>query len=95
MEPPNQTGAPVLCFEFFPVPLGASLRAVIVPAFPQTLGEWRRVEVGNELRMYEGPRICGTATVEWIEPMDDTVSEIDQERFCTWATNGGSVSPPS
>lgn len=91
MSHAEQTGAPVLCFESFPVQLAVTVRAVLVPLYPQMLPEWKRVAVGDELRMYEGARVCGIATVEWIAPTDNRVSEDDRARFCAWARRDGAA----
>jgi hypothetical protein len=90
----EQTGAPVLCFGTFPVELGSITRAVLVPAFPEMLPQWERVAVGDELRMYEGSRICGRATVWWIDRTTQRIADDDRARFCAWASSSDSPLRP-
>jgi hypothetical protein len=77
MKNAEQVGALVLCLGHFPVELGDTTRAVILPFAPRSLDEWRRIEPGVELRMFEGARICGRATVEWITETCLPLSEVD------------------
>ena len=65
MAETDQAGAPVLCFGNFPVALGATTRAVIVPLAPASMPLWREVRRDDKLRMYEGSRVCGIANVQW------------------------------
>jgi hypothetical protein len=88
MAPPEQTGAPVVCFGSYPVLPGDTLRAVIIPMFPDRVGAWSFVEVGDPLLMYEGSRVCGRATVRWVRRSQHPVPESDQARFCDWAGGG-------
>ncbi len=85
----EQVGALVLGLAHFPVLLGETVRAVIVPFAPGSLSMWEQVSVGDELKMFEGPRICGLAVVEWIERTSRPVPEDDQSRFVKWAEGMG------
>lgn len=76
-----QTGAPVLAFDRVDVRPGETVRAVIVAMFPSHVPEWAQVVPGDGLRMYEGSRVCGRATVRWIELTTWPVSEVDQQRL--------------
>jgi hypothetical protein len=59
-DPARQSGAPVLCTNPATVAPGESCRAVIVPLHPRF---WHGLAVGDRLYLYEGPRLCGEATV--------------------------------
>ncbi|WP_157537087.1 hypothetical protein [Nocardioides sp. Root190] len=80
----DQTGAPVLGFAKADVEPGESTRAVIVPMFFEQVPAWLDVQPGDVLRMYEGSRICGRATVRWIEQATWRMPEAEQERFARW-----------
>ncbi|MGO4249452.1 hypothetical protein AB4Y87_19740 [Paenarthrobacter sp. RAF54_2] len=80
----EQTAAPVLGFSKENIQLGESARAVIVPLFLDSVPAWAEVRPGDELRMYEGPRICGMGTVLWIERATWPTPADDQERLATW-----------
>lgn len=54
MEPPDQTGAPVLGFDQEQIAPGDSARAVIVAFFPGMVPTWALVTPGERLAMYEG-----------------------------------------
>ena len=84
----EQVGAPVLCFGHYPVRPGDRTRAVIIPLVDLSLEHWRTVAVADELRMFEGPRVCGLATVEWIAPSTRPVPAEDARRFCAWVRGG-------
>jgi hypothetical protein len=80
----DQTGAPVLCCSASVLAPGESARAVIIPLTDASLVEWQLLGQGDELRMFEGARVCGHATVRWAENTRRPVSPSDQARFCTW-----------
>lgn len=82
--PGEQTAAPVLGFSRENIQLGESARAVIVPLFLDSVPAWAEVRSGDELRMYEGPRVCGVGTVLWIEQGIWPVPADDQERLAAW-----------
>jgi hypothetical protein len=88
-HPHEQAGAPVLCWQNDRIEPGDTVRAVIIPMFPET---WRDVAPGDDLAMYEGPKVCGKATVLWREdviwPLDD--SQVDL--FRAWARTGSRAS---
>ena len=81
MAETDQAGAPVLCFGNFPVALGATTRAVIVPLAPASMPLWREVRRDDKLRMYEGSRVCGIANVQWSAATRRLVPDEDQARF--------------
>jgi hypothetical protein len=63
----GQTGAPVLCSSASVLAPGGSAHAVIIPLTGAHLVQWRLLGQGDKLRMFEGPRVCGHATVRWAE----------------------------
>jgi hypothetical protein len=81
----EQTGAPVLCASVAEAEPGLSVRVVIIPMFPSF---WRDVQVGDELRMYEGLRLCGLGAVLWAEPTRMPLPEQDEARFCSSVHEG-------
>jgi hypothetical protein len=85
MSGTEQVGAFVLSLEHFPVHLGDTVRAVIVPFAPQSIDCWRAVRPGDELAMFEGARICGRAKVETTWSTARPVPERDERRFIDWA----------
>jgi hypothetical protein len=84
----DQVGAPVLWFGHFPVALGDTVRAVILPFAPGSLRLFRAVRPGDELRMFEGSRVCGRGTVEWVRGTHRPVQDSDQDRFVGWVEGG-------
>lgn len=93
MRPPEQAGAPVQCFGHFPVMLGDTLRAVLIPLAPELPG-WRDLRGGEVLPMYEGARVCGRATVVWIGAVTLPLPESDAASFAAWARGGYETGPP-
>lgn len=89
MEEIGQLGAPVLCIGKYPLPLGDSTRAVIVPI--SVLELWWHVRVGDKLNMFEGPRICAHAVVEWASTVYLPTPANDEERFNAWVHEGENV----
>jgi hypothetical protein len=90
----EQTGAPVLCSAASSLEPGDSARAVIVPLTDYHLVEWRLLNRGDKLRMFEGPRVCGHATVRWTETTRRPVPAADAARFRTWTESGGERPEP-
>ncbi len=88
MTPPAQTGGPVQCFGHHPVLLGDTLRAVLIPMFPDEVPGWHDLRGGEVLPMYEGSRVCGRATVLWIRAVTLPLPEPDAARFAEWARGG-------
>ena len=84
----EQVGAPVFCASSVEVTPGSSARAVIIPLFEGSLPQWRSVRVGDELRMYEGSRICGLGAVQWVEPARLPLPPDDDARFRVWTQQG-------
>ena len=84
----TQTGAPVLCSSASELAPGGTARAVIIPLTGTHLTEWRLPDPGDTLRMFEGPRICGHATVRWAATTHRPLPSADQARFCAWTTSG-------
>lgn len=85
----EQVGAFVLWLSPFPARLGDTVRAVIVPFAPGSLPLWEQVRVGDELRMFEGPRVCGKAIVEQVWDTTAPLPEEDAARFVRWASATG------
>lgn len=88
-SPPAQSGAPVFSWEKPIVQPGDRVRAVIVPMFPAV---WDTVDVGSELTMYEGQRVCGHAAVVWRTNTTWPIPRDDYQRFDAW-TKGKSEQP--
>ena len=88
MNHPDQVGAPVLCFEKFPLHPGDRTHAVIVPLAPGSMPLWHRVSLGDELTLYEGPQVCGHANVLWIASTTLPLPAEDQESFDAWCSKG-------
>jgi hypothetical protein len=84
----DQAGAPVLCSSASQVAPGAAARIVVIPLASHSLPLWRQVHDGDELRMFEGPRICGHATVLWTASTQRPLPAADQARFQAWVTSG-------
>jgi hypothetical protein len=85
----DQVGAPVLRFGREPLAPGETTRAVVIPRAPQSMHLWLEVKVGDELRMFEGPRVCGTGLVKWIADTERPMPEDDNDRFTAWAEGDG------
>lgn len=83
----DQTGAPVLCSSAGTLAPGDSARAVIIPLTSAHMTEWRLLAEGDQLRMFEGPRVCGHAVVRWTENTSCPVPGTDEERFRAWANS--------
>lgn len=82
----EQSGAPVLGFSAENIQPGEDVRAILVPVFADRVPAWWQLKKGDELRMYEGSRICGRAVVQWIESANWHMSQEDQERVGRWLT---------
>ena len=91
----EQTGAPVLCSSPVTLEPGDSARVVIVPLTDYHLVEWRLLNRGDKLRMFEGPRVCGHGTVRWTETTIRPLPVGDEARFRTWAESGGERPEPA
>ncbi len=83
--PREQVGSPVLSWSQDRVEPGDRVRAVIVPMFPAS---WTTVDVGTKLTMYEGPRVCGHATVVWRSTTIWPVPKEEYLRFDRWTKTG-------
>lgn len=80
----EQTAGPVFGFSTIDINPGDDTAAIFVAVFRDNVPEWELVEVGDVLRMYEGSRICGVATVRWIELTTWPATEADESRFTSW-----------
>ena len=94
MEPPDQAGAPVLGFEQEWIVPGDTARAVVVALFPEAVPGWALVEPGERLPMYEGPRVCGHASVLWQRRTELPLPAEDEERFLLWLREGSEYGEP-
>jgi hypothetical protein len=74
-------GAPVLAFSRSEVVPGHTVHAVIVPLAADKVPDWFKLAPGDLLRLYEGPRICGHATVTWVEASTWPMPSEAQDRF--------------
>jgi hypothetical protein len=84
----EQAGAPVLCSSASQIAPGGQARVVIIPLSDHALPLWRQVRVGDELRMFEGTRICGHATVLWATPTRRPLPAGDRARLRDWVSSG-------
>jgi hypothetical protein len=84
----EQTAAPVLGFSQEDIQPGESVHAVIAPLVVERVPAWKALRPGDELRMYEGLRICGRGTVIWVKPSNWPMPEVDQVRFTRWFETG-------
>ncbi|WP_370618399.1 hypothetical protein [Mumia sp. Pv 4-285] len=80
----EQTAGPVFGFSRSDILPGDDTRAVLVALFIENVQAWHDVRAGDELRMYEGSRICGRAIVEWIAAATWPSVENDAGRFLAW-----------
>jgi hypothetical protein len=83
----EQAGAPVLCSSASEIAPGGLARVVIIPLSDHALPRWQQVRDGDQLRMFEGTRICGHATVLWTSPTRRPLSEGDRARFRDWTSS--------
>jgi hypothetical protein len=95
MTGPEQTGAPVLCSSAITLEPGGSARVVVIPRTDTHLTEWRLLGQGDDLRMFEGPRVCGHATVRWTQNTSRPPPVLDEARFRAWAKSGGDGPAPA
>lgn len=80
----DQTAGRVLGFACSDIAPGDTVRAIIVAVFLENVLAWTSVRPGDELRMYEGSRICGRAVVRWIRPATWFMPVDEQEELVTW-----------
>ena len=93
MLPPHQAAAPVLAFDQENIQPGDTVRAVIVPVFPET-PEWAEVSAGTDLVMYEGLRVCGHARVLWQRTTMERVPPSDIDTYIRWLSEGSELDEP-
>lgn len=93
MVHPDQTGAFVFGFSRSDIAPGETVRAVIVPPFPDIVASWEAVAEGDTLKLYEGPDVRGSALVLWRAATTLPMTEADEDRFATWLVSG--ASPPN
>ncbi|TYL51046.1 hypothetical protein [Agromyces mariniharenae] len=77
----DQTGAPVLGFSTSNIRPGDTTDAIIIPLFADNVPQWWDVAPDDVLRMYEGSRVCGVATVLWVDRTTLKLSEAEAERL--------------
>ena len=94
MEPPEQTGAPVLGFSKEGIAPGDEVRVVIVPPFPQMLSQWATVDLGDVLPMYEGLRVCGLGRVLWKRMLPEGLGDLEEDAFRRWLAGPTDVPEP-
>lgn len=82
--PDGLTAAPVFGFSRTPVSPGEPVRAVITPLWPKSLVLWRALNVGDVLRMHEGPRVCGLGTVVWLREVTWPLIDPDLTSVQKW-----------
>lgn len=82
--PERLTAAPVVGFSRTPVEPGATVRAVIVSLWPQSLSIWQKVVLGDILRMHEGARVCGLGTVLCVRPVSLPLSRTESSALEAW-----------
>jgi hypothetical protein len=89
----EQTAGPVLGFSRTNIHPGDCARAILVPLFLDHAPDWRDVGQGDDLRMYEGPRLCGQGRVRWIEPATWEMPDDEQQRLVQWLAQPSSGRP--
>jgi hypothetical protein len=78
-------GGPIYCASKSSIAPGDEAHVVIIPAAPQSLLIWALLNVGDELRMHEGSRVVGHATVLMSGRTLLPVPDADERRFHAWA----------
>jgi len=91
----EQTGAPVLCSSASVLAPGGSARVVVIPLTDAYMTAWCLLNQGDQLRMFEGPQICGNATVQWTQSITVPVPAADQARFLGWANSSDDQPGPT
>jgi len=89
----DQTGAPLLCSRTLAP--GDSARAVVLPLTDAHMSEWRRLNQGDRLRLFEGPRVSGHAVIRWSENTSLPVPSTDMNRFSAWAKSSDDRPSPA
>lgn len=85
MVPPEQTGAPVFRFSTEIVHPGDRVKAVVLVPYPMTVDDWNlQVDVGCQLPMYEGNRVCGLGTILWKKRIELPLSDIERGDLSDW-----------
>jgi len=84
----DQTAGPVLGFSRTNIRPGERTRAILVPLFPERVPAWLDVQPNDELRMYEGSRICGRGLVQWVEPAIWPMPGDEQDRLVSLLAQG-------
>ena len=77
----DQTAGPVLGFTKSGISPGETTEAVIIPMFADHVPQWWDVGPGDVLRMYEGSRICGIATILWADRTALRLTDLEAERL--------------
>ncbi|MBT2499391.1 hypothetical protein J7E25_09790 [Agromyces sp. ISL-38] len=77
----DQTAGPVLGFSKSNISQGDTTEAVIIPLFAEQVPQWWEVGPGDAVRMYEGSRICGVATILWVDRTALTLTDAEAERL--------------
>ena len=84
----EQTAGPVFGFSSHDIAPGADVRAVLVGLFIDQ-APWASVRVGDVLRMYEGLKVCGLATVRWTEPCKWHPASDQAAKWSAWLAGQG------
>lgn len=79
----EQTAGPVFGFSEGDIAPGSEVRAVIVGLFPEH-APWADLTEGSVLRMYEGSRVCGIASVVWVRPTTWRPDATEEDIFRDW-----------
>jgi hypothetical protein len=86
---PNLMSAVVLCFEKSDIQPGDQTRAVTIPGTSEiVMTLWRAVNVGDELVLYAGARVCGHGRVLWIFEATLPVSAATEKSLHDWCAGG-------
>lgn len=86
---PDLSGAPVLAFSTETGTVGPVERAVIRNFNPEATPRWRRLVIGDTIKMHEGSRVCGRGTVKWLGETRAWPPEAGLYALELWAREGG------
>ena len=87
----EQTAGPVLGFSRTDIRPGDRARAILATLFLDHVPAWWDVSAGDELRLYEGSRVCGLGRVRWVEPATWPMPEAEQSRLAEWLLDAGAT----
>lgn len=87
-EAGEQTAGPIFGFTHTDLSLGSTTRAVLVALFPDHVAGWAQVVEGDVLRMYEGSKVCGFASVRWAKQATWPATDVEVAAYRSWLAAG-------